>query len=112
VRAAHVSVAHVANMATSVFIHSGDADVLHRSLELDERVGAVVVVTGQSLARSAEVGVVAYSALETSAHDVRWDSLVLTQWAVAVDASMASEYRLGLRNRVVDSSEAMTGVLE
>jgi hypothetical protein len=55
---------------------------------------------------------VADGALEASAHDVRWDSLVLAQWAIAVDASVASEHGLGLRDRGVDGSEAVTGVLE
>jgi len=111
-RAANVPVAHVANVTASILIHSGDADVLDRSLELDERVSAVVVVARQSLTGSAEVGVVAYGTLEASAHDVRWDSLILAQWAITVDASMASEHRLGLRNRVVDGGEAVTSVLE
>jgi hypothetical protein len=105
-------VAHVANVTTSILIHSSDADVLDGCLELDERVSAIVVVTRQGLARSAEVGIVAHSALVANTHDVRLISLVLAQRAVAVDTSVASEHRLRLGDRVVDRGEAVTRVLE
>ena len=99
-------------MATSILVHRSDADVLDSSLELDERVGAVVVVARQSLARRAEVRVVAHSALVADACDVGLIDLVPAEGAIAVDACVASEHWLRLRDGVVDGREAVTSMLE
>jgi len=107
-----VLVTHVANVAASILIHRSNADILDCSLELDEGVSTVVVVAGQSLARRAEVRVVAHSALVADTRDVWLVDLIPAERTVAVDARMASEHRLGLGDRVVDGREAVTSMLE
>jgi hypothetical protein len=99
-------------VATSILIHRSNANILDRGLELDKRVSAIVVVARQSLARRAEVRVMAHSALVADTRDVGLVDLVPAEWAIAVDARVASEHRLRLRDGVVDGREAVTGMLE
>jgi hypothetical protein len=75
-------------------------------------VSTVVVVAGQSLARRAEVRVVAHSALVADTRDVWLVNLIPAKRTVAVNARMASEHRLGLGDRVVDGREAVASMLE
>lgn len=59
------------SLAGLVIVHSCDADTTDRSLELDERMCMVVLVAGMGLAALAEICIVADSALEAGAFNVR-----------------------------------------
>jgi hypothetical protein len=73
-------------------------------------VGAVVLVAWQSLARGAEICVVANSALVSDALDVVLVGLAATQRSIAVDAEVANSDTTRLRNWLVEGREAMAWV--
>ena len=61
-----------------------------------------------SLARTAEVSVVAHCALVAYASNVRLVGLVAAQRTIAVDSEMANVHTMRLRDRGVDGGKAVT----
>ena len=93
-----------------VLAHGSDAHIADRRLELDQWMGAVVAIAGDSLAVGAEVGVVAYSALVADAFNVRLGILAFAKGTVAVDTIVADVVGARLRKWLVDGHEAVAGV--
>jgi len=94
--------------STILVVQSLDAHAADWGLELDQRMSAVVRVAGPSLARSAEVGVMAHRALVAHTRDIGF--AVVAQRAIAVDANVACSRWVSLADGRVDGSEAMTRV--
>jgi hypothetical protein len=68
-----------------LLVHRSDANIADRGLELDKRVGVVVLVAWVRFAVLAEVGIMAHSALVARTLDVREVLLVLAKRSIAID---------------------------
>jgi hypothetical protein len=98
-----------------VLSSGSDADVAHRRLELDERMGLVVFIGRVGLAAGTEVEIMADSTLVTSAANIRGPAAGgLAHGAVAADAHMnrlRCEARIwGIGKGLVDRGEAVARV--
>jgi hypothetical protein len=101
------------NLTSGVLIlgDSVDSDGSHGSLELDQGVGAVVLVVGVGLAARTEVNVVADGTLVANAGDVALSRLVLAQRAITEDAKVDLGVTRLLTNGFVDRGEAVSRVV-
>jgi hypothetical protein len=76
--------------------HGRNADITYRSLELDKRMGLVMLIRWASLAAGTEIGIVANSALVTVTLDVNLNCVTLVaERSVAVDTNVASLAAVG-----------------
>jgi len=99
-------------LALLVIVDSCHANAAHRCLELDERMGVVVLVARMGLAVLAKVCVVADGTLVADAFNVGQVFLVFAERPVTVDAVVAVGAAHWLSQRLVNGNEAVAWVNE
>lgn len=106
-----LTIAKNLDIATDVLVLSHHIHVANWSFELDEWVGAVVVIAWQSLARSAEISVAADCALVAHAVNVRLIALAAAERPIAVDSKVANHgSNLLVADRLVQCCEPVAWV--
>ena len=92
------------------FAQSGDRDVAYRSLELNQRMGAVVARSRQSFTVGAEICVMAYCALITITGDVGLIAFSGAERTIAVNAIVALRSCWRTSNRLKERRKSMPWV--
>lgn len=90
---------------------SANSDGANGSLELDQGVGAVVLVIGMGLAARTEVNVVTDGTLVANTSDVALSRLVLAQRAITEDAKVDLRVTRLITNSFVDRGKAVSRVV-
>lgn len=100
-------------MASGIVIlgDSTNSDGAHGSLELDQGVGAVVLVIGMGLAARTEVNVVTDGTLVANTSNVALSRLAIAQRAITEDAKVDLRVTRLLTNSFVDRGEAVSRVV-
>ena len=105
-----IAIAHGALSLTIYVLPNGcNRNIADWSLELDQRVGAIVRKLGQSLATSAEVRIMAHGTLVTNPGDIR--ILLDAKRTIAEDATVMLLYTRFLRDWLVEWNKTMAWMI-